>query len=518
MNRRSMAVERRTVLQFMALYAVLFSAFGCASPFLPAFLAGRGLGPEELGLVLGAATALRLVCGPVAGRLADRLQTFRAELAVCAILAASAALLYLVSHGFWAVLAISLFQAAALAPLVPLADALSLAHARPQRTVAGFDYGWVRGVGSAAFVAGTLLAGHATGRYGLPAIMWLSATALLAIPLAAKFVPRFLKRTDGGTRHHEGPDHPWLILLRQRAFRRVTLVAALVLGSHAMYDSFAVVRWSEADISPASIGLLWSESVAAEVLVFLLIGTTLLRLLKPTGALALAAVCGVLRWGVMAQTTEVAALAFVQPLHGFTFALLHLASMRLITDTVPSVLAGTAQAVYGVVGVGGATAVLIIVSGWLYSRFGSAGFWAMALLCIAAVPVVWSLHRTLSRLSPAAQHHDEHTKVRPSFPVCLALLVFIIVMQPAWVSAQAPSNTLQPPSAFASIADPAERSRALFTEAAAVRRRISPVPAGVLSFWRSRPERRRYLALLPRGSRRVLADGYATAKLRPTRC
>jgi MFS transporter, PPP family, 3-phenylpropionic acid transporter len=98
----------------------------------------------------------------------------------------------------------------------------------------------------------------------------------------------------------------------------------------------------------------------------------------------------------MAQTTEVAALAFVQPLHGLTFVLLHLASMRLVTDSVPSVLAGTAQAIYGLVGVGGATAVLIIVSGWLYSRFGAEAFWAMALLCIAALPIIWSLHGALS--------------------------------------------------------------------------------------------------------------------------
>jgi MFS transporter, PPP family, 3-phenylpropionic acid transporter len=177
-----MAVQRRTVLQFMALYVVLFSAFGCISPFLPAFLAGRGLEPEELGLVLGAATALRLVCGPIAGRLADRLQAFRTELAVCAILAASAAILYLVTHGFWAVVAITLVQAAALAPLVPLADALSLAHARPKPNMAGFEYGWVRGVGSAAFVAGTLVAAHAADRFGLSVIMWLSAATLLALP------------------------------------------------------------------------------------------------------------------------------------------------------------------------------------------------------------------------------------------------------------------------------------------------------------------------------------------------
>jgi len=300
-------------------------------------------------------------------------------------------------------MAVSLLQAAALAPLVPLADALSLAHARPQQNTAGFEYGWVRGVGSAAFVASTLLAGHAAGVYGLSAIIWLSASALLAIPFAAILVPAFASGAASEARHEERPHHPWLTLLRQRAFVRVTLVAALVLGSHAMYDSFAVIRWRQAGISPATIGMLWSESVTGEVLVFLLIGAALLRVLNPTGALALAAFCGLVRWGVLAQTTEVAALALVQPLHGFTFALLHLASMRIITDTVPSVLAATAQAVYGLVGVGGATAVLTILSGWLYARFGPFGFWAMGLLCIAVFPVIWSLHRALLRLAAREQ-------------------------------------------------------------------------------------------------------------------
>jgi MFS transporter, PPP family, 3-phenylpropionic acid transporter len=107
----------------------------------------------------------------------------------------------------------------------------------------------------------------------------------------------------------------------------------------------------------------------------------------------------------MAQTTDIAALASVQPLHGFTFALLHLASMRVITDTVPSALAGTAQAVYGLVGVGGATALLTILSGWLYARFGAAGFWAMGFLCIAAFPVLWMLHRALAAFAPPLPQH-----------------------------------------------------------------------------------------------------------------
>jgi PPP family 3-phenylpropionic acid transporter len=109
----------------------------------------------------------------------------------------------------------------------------------------------VRGVGSAAFVAGTLVAGQAADHYGFSAIIWLSATALMAIPLVAKFVPEFPARTPDASRHNEHPNHPWLMLFRQRVFGLVTLVGALVLGSHAMYDSFAVIRWREAGIRPA---------------------------------------------------------------------------------------------------------------------------------------------------------------------------------------------------------------------------------------------------------------------------
>jgi PPP family 3-phenylpropionic acid transporter len=100
-----------------------------------------------------------------------------------------------------------------------------------------------------------------------------------------------------------------------------------------------------------------------------------------------------LRWAVMAQTTDVAALALVQPLHGITFALLHLACMRLIAQTVPQGLEGTAQAIYGTVGIGAASALLTFVSGALYARLGAQGFWIMAALCALAFPLTWTLRQ-----------------------------------------------------------------------------------------------------------------------------
>jgi PPP family 3-phenylpropionic acid transporter len=184
-----------------------------------------------------------------------------------------------------------------------------------------------------------------------------------------------------------------LLLLRLPRFRRLVLVAALILGSHAMHDAFAVIRWSAAGVSPATASWLWSESVAAEVLVFFVIGPAVVTWMTPAGALAVAALAGVLRWMVMAQSTEVMALALVQPLHGITFALLHLACMRVLARTVPQGLEGTAQAIYGTVGIGAASALLTLVSGALYARMGAQGFWVMAALCALAFPLTWQLRQ-----------------------------------------------------------------------------------------------------------------------------
>jgi PPP family 3-phenylpropionic acid transporter len=48
-----------------------------------------------------------------------------------------------------------------------------------------------------------------------------------------------------------------------------------------------VLRWQEGGIGPGTAGLLWSEGVLAEVIVFVVVGPTLLRWLRPAGAAAL---------------------------------------------------------------------------------------------------------------------------------------------------------------------------------------------------------------------------------------
>ena len=124
---------RSPVADFVLLYAVLYGAFGAASPFLPAYVEERGTPAELIGVVFGAGTAIRLISAPIAGRIADRAHALRLTLAVCAIGTVLAATGYLAAGSFWPLLVISLLHATALAPTTNLADALALVASRHAR-------------------------------------------------------------------------------------------------------------------------------------------------------------------------------------------------------------------------------------------------------------------------------------------------------------------------------------------------------------------------------------------------
>lgn len=371
----------------IALYSALYAAFGAASPFWPKFFETRALTPQEISSILAAAMLVRLVSGPCVGRLADVLGSLRLVLASCAALAAGAAAALMWADGFWLLLLLALAQAAALAPTTSIADALSVSAAKPEMAGKPFEYGWIRGSGSAAFASGTLLVGQLIGPAELTPVIWMNASLLIAAACATSLVPAVTAQANSHIRPSRAMAELHALLTTPR-FRLLLLVSALVYGSHAMHDAFAVIRWSDAGIGTSVISFLWSEAVAAEVLVFILVGPAMIDRLGVRGAAALAAAAGITRWLIAGVTTSVLMLSMIQPLHGLTFALLHLACMRMMGTLVPTRVAATAQALYAF-GSGLATAVLISLSGVLYARYAGAAFLPMAALCAVALPFAW---------------------------------------------------------------------------------------------------------------------------------
>jgi hypothetical protein len=59
------------------------------------------------------------------------------------------------------------------------------------------------------------------------------------------------------------------LLLSLRVYRRILMAAALLWGSHALHDTFSVIRWRSAGIDFFTVSALWSVSVFSEVVVFL---------------------------------------------------------------------------------------------------------------------------------------------------------------------------------------------------------------------------------------------------------
>src|ERR1700737_2423959 len=104
------AFSRPALSRFLILYAALYAGFGVQSPYLPSLLESRDLRPEAMALVLAAGSAVRLVAGPGAGRLGDRVDAPKVILSLCSAVAALIALGYLPARGLWLLFAVGVFR------------------------------------------------------------------------------------------------------------------------------------------------------------------------------------------------------------------------------------------------------------------------------------------------------------------------------------------------------------------------------------------------------------------------
>ncbi len=356
------------------LLTALLGAVGVILPFLPALLAAGGLHPSQVAMVLAAGSATRVIAGPLGGRLADALGDPRRVLLVACVLAGLTVGGFGLAAGFLGFLLVQILHSAVHAPILPIAEMLTVQGARQNL----FDYGRVRGLGSLAFIVFATLSGVVVGRWGHWPLPWIVLGLFLAATLAATALPRLprVARRRGGLRE----------ALALPAFRRLLVLSGLIQGSHAVYYGFSTIHWLAEGLSPTVIGLLWSLGVLAEVVLFLFAGRFADRL-GWRGLTLIAAGFGMIRWGVTGTTSWLPALVLAQTMHAATFACQHLAAMRTLVTVVPAHAQASAQTLHAAVGVGLPLGLLTLGAGPLYGAVGGHAFWAMAIVCAAAAAV-----------------------------------------------------------------------------------------------------------------------------------
>jgi PPP family 3-phenylpropionic acid transporter len=362
-------------------FAALFSAAAINAAFLPLWFADRGLNAAAIGQVLGAAALLRVIAGPSWGTVADRIGR-RPVMLAASVSAAVAALLYVPSHGFLPLLLVAAVQGVASSALNPLIDSLALALARDGR----MEYGKVRSIGSVAYMAASAGPGWLLTVTGSWLVPWLLAASYGAGAVVTPLLPETGGRA--GVRRSLAGLHLFAI----RPFRLTVLASALIQGAHAAYYGFAPLFWRAQGLSDGVIGMLIAEGIVAEVALFAW-GRRLTERLGPAGLTACAAAASVVRWGVMAFAPPLALLAAIQLLHAATFAMQHLSAMLVLSRSVPPERAATAQALHAALGYGAPGGLLMLLAGFLYSRFGGLAFLAMAAIGGAALLLVRPLGR-----------------------------------------------------------------------------------------------------------------------------
>jgi len=366
-----------------AFYAAYFLVAGVALPFWPLYLQARGLSVTEIGLMLGLTLMLRAAAGPFIGRFADRRDSTRGPLVACAFAVLAVALAFYWTWGFWPIFAVSTVFTLAYAGVLPLGETIAL------RTVsADSGYGRVRLWGSVSYLLAAALGGAVLELAAVPSAELIVSMVLVCIVLMIAGSFAMPDRRGGGA----APATPILSLLRERRFRLMVLATTAIHGAHAVFYGFSTLHWLAAGISEWVIGLLWAGGVVAEVILFAC-NAPLLRRIGPVGLLGAGALAGVVRWAVLALTTEVWLLALAQCLHALTFGAMHLGAMVFIARTVPASSANTAQALFAATTNGLGLGAGLLIAGALYAAWGADAYWACAAVSGAGLVAVLAMRR-----------------------------------------------------------------------------------------------------------------------------
>jgi PPP family 3-phenylpropionic acid transporter len=358
-------------------YGAIFIGTGVSSPYLPVWFADHGLSGAQIGLILSLPMLARAFTAPLLAVWADSFKLRRTALVVLSLLVTAAYALMALPGGFAWWMVVWFAASSMFTTLSPLTDVIVLRRAR----LDGFNYGWPRGIGSAAFIVGNLGMGALLTRGSSDIVLvWMVAAAALSA-LAA----RFLLPPDPV--HEEG--EPAVLadrmaglggLLRDPAFMTAAVSAGLIQSAHAFYYSFSTLAWKQQGISEATTGVLWAVGVTVEI-AFLWFMEPWRRRVGPRNLLVLGGAAAVVRWTALAVSPPLWMLFPLQALHTLSYAATFMASLQLVERLSTSRNASAAQAINSALSGGVLSGLATIASGWLFDRVGAHGYLLMSAMC-----------------------------------------------------------------------------------------------------------------------------------------
>jgi Arabinose efflux permease len=379
-------------LAYSLSYFTLFAIYGVASPYLQLLLQGLGYGPAAVGFFLGFFEVIGIV-GPLAlSKVADKSPRSKPYILICAaLIILPLAPLVLIRQPLIAALCLAMLSFG-LRSMVPLIDASTIAMINSRR---GWDYGKLRAMGSAGFVAVALTLQLIPGFDHSPPeriAIWIGATAivfalcLIPLPEARRGEAALAaeKAEDQGT----APGVKGKGALGERmasggaAFALGLAVIALGRLAMAPVSSFFSLYLVD-EVKWDAVGGMWALAALSEIPLMVLSGRIVAKL-GPMRATMIGTAAIALRLAIYALFPSPAGVVSAQLLHSLCFGLLHPAGVAFVALMVPPERRSQGMALYMGVAVGlptflGSALGGIIAQSWGYRPlFGSFILFAFA--------------------------------------------------------------------------------------------------------------------------------------------
>ena len=367
--------DRSIAVRMSVFYFAVFLSAGLYLPFWPVWLESRGLGPVEIGLLYAIGRFTRILTNPLIAHVVDRRGDRRKPMVLLSLGATVAFAAYELCSEMWQFALVAVVVGAMWGTINPLGDSLALVNARQGR----LNYGRVRLWGSISFILATLAGGQILDVWPESAIFWSLLATFAVVTVVCLITP--------DTRVEAPPVQSnvfrvfWRLMSEPR-FALFILASALLQTSHLVVYIFGTLHWRDAGIDDFIIGVLWAEGVVAEIVLFSF-GAALTARFGAAGLLMMAAVAGVMRWPLLAFSTDLSVLFVAQALHGVTFGAAHLGAMAFLSRAIPPSLSATAQTLHGAVALGVASAIISPLLGGLYESWGGGAFYIMTLFSLA---------------------------------------------------------------------------------------------------------------------------------------
>ncbi|WP_434137775.1 3-phenylpropionate MFS transporter [Photobacterium leiognathi] len=366
---------------WMSTYQFMFwFSYGVYLPFRGLWLEKLGISDADVGMLVGFGLAARCVINftltPFFHKVGHLIPFLRWSMFLSLLGFIAFIWLGTITPSFWTLALLLVIFNLAIGPAVAISDAISNHYARDNR----LDYGYTRLWGAVALTVASACMGWVIQHFGVGAV-----PVMGAVGLGATFIGTLMKPSVPMVCHHnEEEKKPNIFkVLCCKETLVFLLVASLLEGSHGGYYFFSTVYWAEKGLDSDTIGYLWSLSTIS-VIVFYLVSRKAFSSWKVSTLFKLAAVAVVLRWGLMAVSTDLPVLIFCQILHGITFSGTILSSVRYVEENRKHNYVAL-QSLYHAIPAGFVLAIVSAACGWLMHHSDISMFWFMAVMGIPCI-------------------------------------------------------------------------------------------------------------------------------------